>query len=141
MANHVFAGKRVLHLEYEAYEPMAKLMMTELAGQLRSKFPSIIHIAVVHKLGPCPVRETSIAIAVSSPHRDDAIQGCEWLINNLKMSVPIWKKEVYEDGSVWKENSEWKEGKMAVLGIKSEINVSNRIKSECCKHSRVLDNT
>lgn len=108
-ASHLlFVGKKVIQLEYEAYEPMALKEMMKLADHARTLWPDIYHIAMRHRIGVVPVRESSILIAVSSPHRRDAIAACEWLIDELKATVPVWKKEHYADGSVWKvsENNE-----------------------------------
>ena len=99
-----FDGKRVLKLEYEAYEPMAKKEILKLIDQAKAKWP-IQSIAVVHRLGEVPVKETSIGIAVSSPHRLEAFRATQFLIDRIKDIVPIWKKECLEDGSaLWKEN-------------------------------------
>lgn len=103
-----FEKKRVVSLEYEAYVPMAKREMAKLCVGARAKWPDLIGVAVYHRLGSVPVREASVMIAVSSPHRIDAIaEACHFVIDELKASVPIWKRECYEDGSVWKENSEF----------------------------------
>ncbi|CAN8064874.1 unnamed protein product [Agarophyton chilense] len=101
-----FDGKTVLRLEYEAYRPMAVKEMNALCDAARSQWPQITSVAVMHRLGVVPVREASVIIAVSSPHRKDAIEACHSLIDELKARVPIWKKEVYEDGSEWKANKE-----------------------------------
>lgn len=103
-----FQGKQVVNLEYEAYEPMAKSEMRALCITARSKWPEIICIAVMHRIGTVPVGDTSVIIAVSSPHRIHAIEACHSIIDDLKARVPIWKKEVYKDGSMWKANSESK---------------------------------
>ncbi|KAI4382156.1 hypothetical protein MLD38_008154 [Melastoma candidum] len=76
---------------------------------------SLGSIAVAHRLGPVPVGETSVFVAVSSVHRVDALDACKFLIDEIKASVPIWKKEVYTDGEVWKENKEFLE-RMPVIG-------------------------
>lgn len=98
----LFTGKSVLKLEYEAYVPMALKEMMKLCNESRELWPELHHISMQHRLGEVPVRESSILIAVSSPHRRDAIAACEWLIDELKARVPVWKKEHYADGSVWK---------------------------------------
>jgi molybdopterin synthase catalytic subunit len=82
--------------------------------EANEKFPSIAKIAAVHILGDCPVSEASVILCASSPHRKDAIKCVEFLIDDLKARVPIWKRESYQDGqgeSVWKENVEWFNGK------------------------------
>jgi molybdopterin synthase catalytic subunit len=95
-------GRRTLHLIYEAYEPMALTEMRRLVQQAHEKF-EIAHIGIVHRTGPVEIGETSVVIAVSAPHRKAAFAACEWAIQELKRTVPIWKKEVFEDGEVWVE--------------------------------------
>lgn len=94
-------GKKVVQLEYEAYEPMAKKVLLDIIQKARSKW-SLKHIAIYHRTGTVPVGEVSVVIAASSAHREDSIHATEYLIDELKASCPIWKREVYEDGSVWK---------------------------------------
>ncbi|KAJ3078510.1 Molybdopterin synthase catalytic subunit [Quaeritorhiza haematococci] len=99
--------KRVLTLEYEAYTPMALQETSRLCTLARTKWPALLHLAVQHRIGSCPVGEDSVCVATSSPHRRDALEACAWLIDELKASVPVWKKEVYEDGTKsWKANCE-----------------------------------
>jgi len=101
-----FEGKVVLKLEYEAYEDMAMKELAKLCADTRSKFP-VTHIAMHHRLGVVPVREASVIIAVSSPHRTEAIEACHYAIDTLKATVPIWKKELYDEGdAAWKANKE-----------------------------------
>lgn len=94
------AGRPTIYLEYEAYEPMALSKMREMGAQIRSKF-SIHLIAMVHRLGRVEVGETSVLIAISSPHRRAAFDACHFAIDTLKKTVPIWKKEFFADGAVW----------------------------------------
>ena len=94
--------KETLHLNYEAYEPMALSEMKALSEKARAQF-EIAHIGIVHRLGKLEIGETSIVIAVAAPHRKAAFAACEWLIRELKRTVPIWKKEFYADGSEWAE--------------------------------------
>ncbi|KAL5974217.1 Molybdopterin synthase catalytic subunit [Asimina triloba] len=103
-----FEGKRVVELRYEAYVPMAIRRLRSICSAARSSW-KIESIAVAHRLGPVPVGETSVFVAVSAVHRSDAMEACRYLIDELKASVPIWKKEVYENGEVWKENAEFLE--------------------------------
>ncbi|KAL6527866.1 Molybdopterin synthase catalytic subunit [Orobanche minor] len=103
-----FDGKDVLELRYEAYVPMAIRCMKSICSSARSSW-ALNAIAVVHRLGPVPVGETSVFIAISSVHRADALDACKFVIDEVKASVPIWKKEVYTNGEVWKENSEFME--------------------------------
>lgn len=93
-------GKQTDHLVYEAYEPMALSEMQKLGAAAREKF-EIAHIGIVHRLGRLEIGETSVVIAVAAPHRRAAFEACEWLIKELKRTVPIWKKEFYADGSAW----------------------------------------
>jgi MoaE-MoaD fusion protein len=93
---------RTLYLVYEAYAPMALAEMRRLGRQARELF-EIAHIGIVHRTGRMEIGETSVCIAVSAPHRRAAFEACEWAIKELKRTVPIWKKEFYEDGEVWVE--------------------------------------
>ena len=93
-------GRRTLYLEYEAYEPMALKQMQELADKVRTQF-AIRDIALVHRLGRLEIGETSVLIVVASAHRGPAFDACRWIIDTLKKTVPIWKKEYFEDGAVW----------------------------------------
>lgn len=93
-------GRRTLYLMYEAYEEMALKQMRELSDEARQRF-GIRDILLVHRLGKLEVGETSVLIAVASPHRAAAFDACRWLIDTLKKTVPIWKKEYFEDGAVW----------------------------------------
>jgi molybdopterin synthase catalytic subunit len=95
-------GRRTLHLEYEAYEPMALEKIREIGTQLHEKF-AIDRVAMVHRLGRLEIGETSVFIAVSAAHRAPAFEACRWAIDTLKRTVPIWKKEFFEDGAVWAE--------------------------------------
>jgi molybdopterin synthase catalytic subunit len=93
-------NRRTLYLDYEAYEPMALAQMREIAAQLYEKF-RIHRVAIVHRLGRLEIGETSVFIAVSAPHRAAAFDACRFAIDTLKRTVPIWKKEYFEDGAVW----------------------------------------
>ncbi len=93
-------GRRTLYLDYEAYETMAIAKMREIAGELHTKF-SIDRVAIAHRLGRLEIGETSVFIAVSAPHRPAAFEACRYAIDTLKRTVPIWKKEYFEDGAVW----------------------------------------
>jgi molybdopterin synthase catalytic subunit len=95
-------GRRTLYLEYEAYEPMAIRKMEEIGGEVRRKF-EIDHIGMMHRLGRLEIGETSVVIIVTSAHRRAAFGACQFAIDRLKEIVPIWKKEYFEDGSVWAE--------------------------------------
>jgi molybdopterin synthase catalytic subunit len=93
-------GRKTLYLDYEAYEEMALQRMESLAAQALQQF-QIRDLAVVHRLGRLEIGETSVLIAVASAHRAAAFDACRWLIDTLKRTVPIWKKEYFEDGAVW----------------------------------------
>src|ERR1700720_4518010 len=93
-------GRRTLYLDYEAYESMALNKIHEIAAAIREKFP-IDRVAIAHRLGRLEIGETSVFIAVSAPHRPAAFDACRYAIDTLKRSVPIWKKEYFEDGAVW----------------------------------------
>jgi molybdopterin synthase catalytic subunit len=93
-------GRTTLYLDYEAYEEMALCQMRGLAKQALNQF-QIRDVALVHRLGRLQIGETSVLIAVVSAHRAAAFEACRWLIDTLKRSVPIWKKEYFEDGAVW----------------------------------------
>jgi molybdopterin synthase catalytic subunit len=93
-------NRPTLYLDYEAYESMALAKMREIAAQLHEKF-AIHRVAIVHRLGRLEIGETSVCIAVSAPHRAAAFEACRFAIDTLKRTVPIWKKEYFEDGAVW----------------------------------------
>jgi molybdopterin synthase catalytic subunit len=93
-------GRRVKHLEYEAYPGMAEKVMTEIADELRSRY-ELCEIAIHHRTGRVEIREPSVVIAVSAPHRRDALAACKDAIDQLKERVPLWKKEVYFGGEEW----------------------------------------
>jgi molybdopterin synthase catalytic subunit len=93
-------GRKTLYLHYEAYEEMALQQMEALAEQALKQFP-IREVALVHRLGRLEIGETSVLIVVASAHRAAAFDACRWLIDTLKQTVPIWKKEHFEDGAVW----------------------------------------
>ncbi len=95
-------GRRTLYLVYEAYAPMALRELQRLAAEAHERF-EIAHIGVVHRTGRLEIGETSVVIAVSAPHRRAAFEACEWAIRELKRTVPIWKKEIFEDGEIWVE--------------------------------------
>ncbi|GIL74402.1 hypothetical protein Vretimale_2114 [Volvox reticuliferus] len=100
-----FQGKSVIKLEYEAYTPMALKKLEELAHDLARKW-NICKVSIAHRVGTVHVGEPSVIIAVSSAHRGESLEAVHWAIDELKASVPIWKKEFFEDGSTWKENPE-----------------------------------
>ncbi len=102
-------GRRTLYLVYEAYAPMALAEMRRLVAEARRRF-EIAHVGIVHRTGRTEIGETSVVISVSAPHRRAAFEACEWAIRELKRTVPIWKKEFFEDGEVWVEGEGAPEG-------------------------------
>lgn len=97
-------GRQVGHLEYDAYPEMAVSVMKRIAAEMRERF-DIIHVAMHHRIGRLEIGEASVAVAVSSAHRQDGINACHHGIDRLKAIVPIWKKEVWTDGEEWIEGS------------------------------------
>jgi MoaE-MoaD fusion protein len=93
-------GRRTLYLDYEAYESMALLKIREIAAAMHEKF-AIDRVAIAHRLGRLEIGETSVFIAVSAAHRPAAFDACRFAIDTVKRTVPIWKKEYFEDGAVW----------------------------------------
>ena len=102
-------GRKTLHLDYEAYREMALEQMTTLAAEAVTKY-GVRDVAIVHRLGRLLVGETSILIVVSSAHRGAAFDACRWLIDTLKKTVPIWKKEQFVDGAIWADGEPFPEG-------------------------------
>ncbi|GAB3928679.1 hypothetical protein GCM10028827_22310 [Mucilaginibacter myungsuensis] len=93
-------GKQVLRLEFEAYEKMAVSEMQKLADRAMQQWP-VQKVVIHHRTGVLQVGEVPVVIAVAAAHRDAAFEACRFLIDTLKQTVPIWKKEVFEDGEVW----------------------------------------
>jgi MoaE-MoaD fusion protein len=93
-------GRIVVHLEYEAYEEMAEQVMSEIAAELKARY-DVCDVAIHHRTGRVEIGEASVVIAVSAPHRQDALAACKDAIDTLKERVPLWKKEVYEGGEEW----------------------------------------
>jgi molybdopterin synthase catalytic subunit len=95
-------GKAVLYLEYEGYEEMVASIFDDIARETKERF-GVTRVRIVHRLGRMEIGETSVAVAVSSPHRKEAFEACRFAIDTLKHKAPIWKKEFYADGSSWLE--------------------------------------
>src|SRR5262247_1507232 len=93
-------GKKIVRLEYEAYRPMAERKLAEIGAAIAAEWPGT-RVAIVHRVGALSVGEAAVVIAASAPHRAAAFEACRAAIDRLKESVPIWKKEVAEDGEVW----------------------------------------
>jgi molybdopterin synthase catalytic subunit len=101
-------GRRTLYLDYECYEAMALKQMESLAAESRSRF-SVRSVSIIHRLGRLEIGETSVLIVVASAHRGAAFEACRWIIDTLKKTVPIWKKEYFEDGAVWADGEPFPE--------------------------------
>ena len=102
---NVTSDRKVLYLEYEAYEPMARKELAAVADERHERWP--LHgVAISHRLGRREIGEISLVVAVSSQHRPDAFAACEYSIDRIKQTVPIWKKEYFEGGAVWGESPE-----------------------------------
>jgi molybdopterin synthase catalytic subunit len=94
-------GRAVKFLEYEAHTPMAEAKMAEIGAEVRRQWPGIRRVAILHRIGRLEIGESSVMIAVSAAHRGEAFDACEYAIDTLKRTVPVWKKEHFEDGEVW----------------------------------------
>jgi molybdopterin synthase catalytic subunit/molybdopterin converting factor small subunit len=101
-------GRRTLYLDYEAYEPMALNELQRLSHSALERF-GIRDVRIVHRLGRLQIGETSVLVVTVSAHRAQAFEACRWLIDNLKKTVPIWKKEYFEDGAVWADGEPFPE--------------------------------
>ena len=99
------ANRDVLHLEYEAYLPMAEKQLAEVAEEMRDRF-DVEDVAISHRLGRLEIEEISLVVAVASPHRSNAFAACQFAVDRIKQTVPIWKKEFFEGGEVWIESPE-----------------------------------
>ncbi|MGC8668569.1 MAG: molybdenum cofactor biosynthesis protein MoaE [Chthonomonadales bacterium] len=97
-------GRKVAYLEYDAYVPMAEKLIRRLAAEASERWP--VDAVIEHRIGRMEVGEISVAICVGSPHRAEAFEACRWLIDTLKETVPIWKKEVGPDGTYWVEGDD-----------------------------------
>ena len=95
------AGRPVVALEYEANVPMAEAKMKEIGEAVQQRWPGVKQVAMLHRIGRLAIGEASVAIAVSAAHRREAILACHYAIDRLKETVPIWKREIFEDGAVW----------------------------------------
>lgn len=109
VTRNTFGGRTVLRLDYEAYAGMAEAEMAAIGDQVTAQWPGA-RVAMLHRTGTVPVGEASIIIAVSAPHRGECYEASRFAIDALKARVPIWKKEIYEDGSEWRENAESGQG-------------------------------
>ena len=96
-------GRPVMRLQYEAYAPMAVKEMQRIVREVRERWPEVDNVGMVHRFGELEISESSVVIVITSPHRKIAFEACQYAINRLKQTVPIWKKEVFEDGEEWVE--------------------------------------
>lgn len=119
IAREFTKGKRTLFLEYEAYVPMAEKKLAQIADEINEKWPDT-QTSIAHRIGKLDISDVAVAIAVSTPHRDDAFAASRYAIERIKEMVPIWKKENWEDGTKWigdqKEN---------ISGVPSEEDIHN----------------
>lgn len=119
-------GRKTLHLDYEAYREMALEQMRGLAAEAMTKF-GVRDVALVHRLGRLLVGETSVLVVVASAHRGAAFDACRWLIDTLKKTVPIWKKEQFADGAVWADGEPFP----------SDIGLQGRVAEDASSEQRV----
>jgi molybdopterin synthase catalytic subunit len=103
--DHADGRSDVQYLEYEAYEEMVVPKLAEIAAETRARFPQVGRIAMIHRVGRLELGESSVVTAVSSPHRPEAFVAARFAIDALKVSVPVWKREVWPDGSDWGTNA------------------------------------
>ncbi len=96
-------GRKVLTLDYDAYTPMAVKEMRRVGEEIRERWPEVERIGIIHRFGELKVTESSVVIVVTSPHRKVAFEACHYAIDRVKQVVPIWKKEIFEDGEAWVE--------------------------------------
>jgi molybdopterin synthase catalytic subunit len=116
-------GRRTLYLDYEAYEAMALQQMESLAVEARQRF-AVRGASIVHRLGRLQIGETSVLIVVAAAHRGAAFDACRWIIDTLKKTVPIWKKEYFEDGAVWADGEAFPEEIRRPVGTAEEPGAS-----------------
>lgn len=105
VARNSFEGKEVERLEYEAYKPMAERTLAEIGTEIAERWPEATAVAIAHRLGRVDISQASVIIAVSAPHRREALEACSYGIDRLKAILPVWKKEFFAGGEVWRENA------------------------------------
>ena len=93
-------GRRVLYLEYEAYEAMAEKELARIASEVNHRW-GVAHVSIAHRFGRLEIGDISLVVVVAAPHRAEAFAACAYIVDRIKQTVPIWKKEVFQDGSVW----------------------------------------
>jgi molybdopterin synthase catalytic subunit len=101
VVRNINAGRSVVALEYEAHVPMAEAKLKEIGEAVYRRWPGVKQVAMAHRIGRLRIGEASVVLAVSAAHRHDAFEACHFAIDRLKETVPIWKKEIFEDGAVW----------------------------------------
>lgn len=94
------SGKKVVRLEYECYEPMAISEINKIIEKAKGRWP-ILKVAISHRIGTLQIGDEAVVLAVSTPHRNESFEACQFIIDTLKQTVPIWKKEVFEGGEEW----------------------------------------
>ena len=109
--------RKVLHLEYEAYRPMADAKLAEIADEMRERWS--VDVAIAHRLGRLEIGDISLVVAVGSPHRKDTFAACQYSVDRIKQLVPIWKKEFFEGGEVWVGSQEDFHETAEVSGIRA----------------------
>lgn len=92
--------KKVIRLDYECYEPMAKSEIEKIIAKANSRWP-ILKVAISHRIGTLKIGEEAVVLAVATPHRKESFEACQFIIDSLKQTVPIWKKEIFEGGEEW----------------------------------------
>jgi molybdopterin synthase catalytic subunit len=112
-------GRKTLYLEYEAYEPMAVREMEQIGRETKKKF-DVAHMGIIHRVGRLNIGETSVAIIVTSAHRQAAFEACRYVVDRLKQVVPIWKKKFFEDGTVWAEGEGQSSLERSAAGVRQE---------------------
>lgn len=111
--------RRVRYLEYEAYPQMAEPVLEQIGREAQARWPSILKVAIVHRVGRLEVGEASIVIAVAASHRQDTFAACSYIIERVKAIVPIWKKEVWTDGEAWIEGPRQPDSALPVIGAET----------------------
>ena len=135
-----FNGKKVIRLDYEAYIPMAEKKMERLCDNIRSKWPNKIHnIAIHHRLARVEPTEASVVIAITSAHRKESLDAVQFAIDTLKATVPIWKKEIYEESND-ETNDEWKENKECLWSQSSMDQIASNDVSKVATKSEKIQN-
>lgn len=94
-------GRQVLYLEYEAYEDMAEKVLARIVREVTERWGGAVHASISHRFGRMEIGDVSLIVAVASPHRAEAFAACQYIVDRIKQDVPIWKKEVFQDGEVW----------------------------------------